>query len=1174
MKLFFKVLLVGICIVFIGIAALSYYLINAGGIERLTISQINKLLGEDSRFIVSLGSIGGNFYSGISVDDLSVRYSDSDISFTLLQVPRVTADYSIMNLIDADYRFNLISLDSPIVELHRDSSGRFIGLASLNQRPDSAPKGTPAIVISDFRLKNAFVSLIDPADSLTIYDLNLNAELLTEGGTYTGNIRELYFKSNRPGLELTDAGGKLTVAEKNIVFKDLRLVQNESRVKLDGALALGSMSGNVTLDANNLNLAELSPLIRANLKGIIDLTGDIELDSGSIRGSLSLGGKFQKVDLENLMIDFRYANKHLTLDTVYGTILGSTAVDGRGEVDFSKSDKEYSVSAYVSNFNLQSLISSSFVSDLNGQIELSGRSFKTSELELSITVDIHESSFDNYPIHYTSGDMVVTADSILFVEGFQVNFYENEFVVGGKVEYRDEIDLRVDARLGSLERWKDKFFLKDIGGRAEGNVWFTGETKNPNISGVLRSDSIRVYGLLTDSLTSEFKILRMLTAPAGTVQFNTASGSLWALAFDSSSGLLEVDSGSVHFDSLDLYLPSVAFSAGGNVQFEGQQKRITVDNFQTVLFDRTLHNRSPLVFEADDKGFDFRRFTVGDTLSELTVTGRLNFNESLDLRLSIAYLPLEHWLSLLKREIPLSGNLTSEASVRGSFNNPIISLYASVDSMVYNQHYVGMTTLSAIYENNLVTLDTFKIESSPGDLVANGTFSADLSLRNGVEERLLDRPIDLTVRASQNNFDLLLLALPSIEEMGGDFSAQFKLSGTPNDPHLQGKALLKNGWLKYLDLVDTLYFDSSLIEMVNNQVVLDDVSFYIKNPRHKNRKSYVDLDGSLNVLTLDSLYLDINVSLPREVPFRYELEEIDGVVEGDLHIEGFLPPKVTGDLQILSAMYRVNFADANQGSPLMSALSSGDRSWDFDLNIEIISNYWIKNDDIDAEFSGNVNIIRTNGSDRLLGEMEILRGKAYLFDKTFQLEPGGTVAFTGSEALNPNLDIVACTRIPGQRLDSAESSEQLELCIHVTGTLENPEINPAEDSPFNREDIFPLLVANYYAGDSTRAQNNIEQRISTIVSNQFSQLGTRRLGQLVGVETFEIDPTSSGSFDLRKTSVTLGFYTAPNLYVYGRSATTGQEVGFEYRFRKGFTFEGRRDDEDLYHVNLKLHWEY
>jgi hypothetical protein len=211
--------------------------------------------------------------------------------------------------------------------------------------------------------------------------------------------------------------------------------------------------------------------------------------------------------------------------------------------------------------------------------------------------------------------------------------------------------------------------------------------------------------------------------------------------------------------------------------------------------------------------------------------------------------------------------------------------------------------------------------------------------------------------------------------------------------------------------------------------------------------------------------------------------------------------------------------------------------------------------------------------------MEILRGRGFLFDKTFQLEPGSQVIFEGDPTINPQLDIIGYTRIAGTKRSFSEepgTAEPLDLGIHVTGTLEEPEINPVEGSEFSREDMLPLIVANYYSSDSVASSTQIEHRLSSLVSSRVSQIGSKQLAHL-GVETFEIDQLYGEKYDPLKARVTAGFYAAPNLYVYGRSTLSGEakrEVGFEYRFNKAFLVEGLRDEEELYRLALKLHWEF
>jgi autotransporter translocation and assembly factor TamB len=452
--------------------------------------------------------------------------------------------------------------------------------------------------------------------------------------------------------------------------------------------------------------------------------------------------------------------------------------------------------------------------------------------------------------------------------------------------------------------------------------------------------------------------------------------------------------------------------------------------------------------------------------------------------------------------------------------------------------------------------------------------NAELALVADSLERIPDLPFDLQITAYDNRFDLVSFLLPSVEQMEGDFTADIHLTGTPSDPHLEGNSSLIGGRLKYFDLVEDIYTDTARITMRDNRIELSNVAAYVIDNKKKDT-SYVYIGGDITVKALDNFVYDLDVSIPRALHFTYELEDIEGVVEGELQVQGETPPTVSGDLTLISARYRVPFAEVNEGSPVLAALTQ-QNSWNLDLNIDILSNYWIQNEDIDAEFSGNINLIRDRGRYRFIGEMDILRGKGFLFDKVLRIDQGSQVIFEDIEYLNPRLDITARTRIAGIKFDEEDNAESIELGVHITGTLDVPEINTVEDSEFSREDILPLIALNYYGSGSEGYNGALEQRVTQLVGAQVSRIGTRQLGRL-GVETFEIDPVYGGEFDLAKSRVTLGLYTLPGLYVYGKSAlsgNTGQEVGFEYRISRQLMVLGQRTEEEEYLLNLKLNWEF
>jgi autotransporter translocation and assembly factor TamB len=250
------------------------------------------------------------------------------------------------------------------------------------------------------------------------------------------------------------------------------------------------------------------------------------------------------------------------------------------------------------------------------------------------------------------------------------------------------------------------------------------------------------------------------------------------------------------------------------------------------------------------------------------------------------------------------------------------------------------------------------------------------------------------------------------------------------------------------------------------------------------------------------------------------------------------------------------------------------------LNAEIPSNLWIKNEDIDAEFSGTINFIREKGVYRYIGSMEVLRGKGYMTGRTFRIEPGGIISYEDIEYPNPRLDITASTKIrsmASQEIGSETAPETIDLKVRVTGTLDEPIIEAAEGSPLRTEEIMPALFADYSASGNGQPDGWFENRVITgvtdFISTQMTQIGSRTLG----VETFEIDPVYGDKFDPLGTRLTVGLYTHPNLYIYGRSAisgTAGQQVGFEYRLKRSLLIEGQADENDLYQLILHFYREF
>ncbi|MEW6413490.1 MAG: translocation/assembly module TamB domain-containing protein [Candidatus Zixiibacteriota bacterium] len=1155
------------------------YLFKLGGIERIINAKLDAVVGQKYNLDVSVGKVKGSFLSGLLVEDVTVYYDDASRRYQLLHIPRLVTSYALANLWDSKFIFDYLTVDSAELVLLRDTSGHWIipNFSPKNTAAAKPPNLAPPFSIGRLSLNSLTVKLIKPDDTLTFDDIFISLALKGEEDTYSVDVEQFEFTSNRQKLGLDAAGGKVTFADNKLLFKDIVFIFGDLRIRIDGNMNFENVpSGVVSFAADNVNLADVATFIGPKLKGTVDVNGTVEFAGDDLRGSVDIGGQFLFMSLDNLFVDFSLADKFLQFDTLYGTIFGDCGIDGNGYIDFNGPVETYNLQADIRQFNLNNLIANTFESDLNGHIIMYGESFKRADLVLDLRTRLYESSFDDYPIQRGSGDMVITTDSIIFLDSFRVDYFENIFYANGKVEYSGDMDLAVTADLKNLDRYKGKLFIDQPGGRGRAEATLTGNTSDPDLKGYFMSDSVWIYGLFSDSLFAAVDIERFLSRKLGSVDIDFYRGTVYDMPFDTGYALIRIDSNLVFFDTASINNPYTRLYSMGLYDYEAQPGLMTVDTLILDLFGQRFYNRAGMQVQVDSLGFNILQAAIGNNGAWLSANGRANYDETMDLQLLLNDIPMKPWKNLFAESLMVDGLLSCEASITGSVMQPEFILNAQTDSLVYEDLLLGDVATSLVYGDRLLNIVNFQLLSGYGDYRAEGSFYVDLAFTADSLERFPNLPMNISIAAVDSRFDLVTLLQPSVEQLEGDFFADFVLSGTPLNPHLEGGAFMVDARLKYFDLEDWLRSDSVGVRMNDNRIIIDGMEAYVMD---NEEKKSVFAEGTITVKSLDSLYYDLDVVIPEEFTFRYELDDIEGSFEGKLHVEGDSPPLVTGNIQLLSMNYLVDFAEPDQGSPIMTALS-GQNTWNLAVDINIISNYWIKNEDIDAEFAGEITMLRESGIYSFIGEMEILRGRGFLFDKTFTIEPGSRVVFEGGDTFNPSLDITAYTRVAGSRGGAEEQNqvEQLELGIHVTGTLEEPEINPTEDSDVNsREDILPLLVANVYSGEAgATASGGIERRMTDLLSAQVSRIGSRQLRHL-GVETFEIDPSYSGELDPLDTRVTLGFYTSPNLYLYGRSALSGQsrqEVGFEYRFNRSVLLEGLRDEDELYHMNLKLYWEF
>ncbi|PKK83792.1 MAG: hypothetical protein CVT49_06545 [candidate division Zixibacteria bacterium HGW-Zixibacteria-1] len=1138
-------------------------------IEYMANRELANRIGDNLPMRVHIGEISGDYISRLYLKDIWVIYEDSLTTYTMAHIPELFAQYSVRQFWMGHIEFKKIYIDSAEFTLRQSPDKKWLIPRLL--KASQQKKDMFDFNVNDVGLNNLKLNLIRADDSLTFSNIILKASIAGSQKTYSAQIQGLNFRSSDSRFNLLSADGSITLTGDQLMFQDVQIRTDSSDVTLGGMIVIDKrLQTEFELNARKLNIRELSQFIKANLDGNVTASGKMHYSDGSIDGAISLSGTFMNRYFDSLFGTFTFAENRLHFDTLEGVVLNGCAITGKGNIDFSVKPEKYDLLATIDGFNLNNLVFDSYRSNLSGDLNLSGRGFTSRDMVLDIVVNLDESWFDEYHAYKVIGDMIITTDSLNLRDKFAVKYHDNTFIAEGKLDYTGPVSLTGTASFKDLSAFNGQTFIEEMGGRGDAAFDVSGELNNPDIRGFFKSDSVWIYGIHSSEAIIDFDITHFLYDRDGYVNTHLFRGAAYDVPYDTIFLQMHLDSQYVFIDSSELCNEYANLGGYGTLDYLSYPQLLTIDDVAVTLMGLPLRNDGYVLIDIDSTGYDIKNCRLVRPVGYIDGKGRINYDESMDFKLSGAGIQIEPWVKLINKEYGLRGSISGELDLAGTFLEPELKFTGGIDTLTYQDLWLGDLCLCFDYKDELIDIDSIALRSEKGYYKAEGVYPINLAFTE-IDDRFPDRDQDIRIQAYDQELNLVSRIIYEVERFAGTFNADFRLTGTPRTPHIDGTATIRNGVLKPYDLVDSLQNLYADIKMVNQTIFIDSVSGICTNGK---KSGTVNAHGEVIIKSIDAFDYNVNVSA-RDFPVKYELGDIEALAEtADFKILGVTPPIVYGDIKTRSVAYRENFAEEDEGWILLSALE-GENTWDLNINLEAVSNLWIKNADIDAEFGGNLNLIRENGIYRFIGSMEILRGNGFLAGRTFRVEPGGLISYEDIEYPNPMLDIYATTKIRGMAPDQsgeASTTTDLELRIHVTGTLDEPNIATAEGSQFSTEELLTLLVL-----DDNQQNPDVGSVSSTafgFMSSQFGRIGAKTLG----VETFEIDPVYGDKVTPLGTKLTLGAYALPNLYIYGSQYLSDNPgligAGFEYRLKRFLLLEGRGDEGDLYQLFLNFYWDY
>jgi autotransporter translocation and assembly factor TamB len=427
-----------------------------------------------------------------------------------------------------------------------------------------------------------------------------------------------------------------------------------------------------------------------------------------------------------------------------------------------------------------------------------------------------------------------------------------------------------------------------------------------------------------------------------------------------------------------------------------------------------------------------------------------------------------------------------------------------------------------------------------------------------------ETPEGLVLYADLVDLDLRLINAFTDEVLitGGEARGEIRIGGSADRPEIEGRLTLMNGEGVSRALRSSFArFSGDVVAHGNELAVAADNPLTFR----------LDEGGGtlwgravLQGTTISELDISVDVT-------GYVIRALSGVqAMGNLKANLAGSPehlRVTASVDLTSGLITTDFGETGGATP-----SAGGTALDYEVHIVAPGNLWLRNKSANIELEADVTARRVNGVTTYTGLLQARRGYYYFLQRDFTVARAD-ISFTGTEQLDPILDLEATRTIHGMKADSYPAV----ITIHVTGTLREPVIELSYESGgapvgLTQDEILILLALDITKEDYDELSSDvIASKESVDYLRRYAEAEVARAVRAgTGLEVFQMDSNLlSGAQEQPFAEVTVGQHLTAGLYVSytGRyeentpgtsSLTHAAEVDYELRrdfYLVGSTYE-------------------
>jgi len=554
------------------------------------------------------------------------------------------------------------------------------------------------------------------------------------------------------------------------------------------------------------------------------------------------------------------------------------------------------------------------------------------------------------------------------------------------------------------------------------------------------------------------------------------------------------------------------------------------------------------------------RLILSQRKGELTAGGWINLdedNKNLDIHFSADNLDLGQLSNLFGIEDEIKGLVNFKAEATGDIDLPIISFSAKVEKGKFQDFVFDNLTFEALYDQDILEVKQFVLDKEGHQVKGNGKIPYKFSFmdKGKITPSFTDIPIDFVL--TLENTDLSFISMffrKDIKQIQGLTNTELKLSGTLNQPILNGNIALNSGLIEFYKLPVKISDVNVLLRLEDNLVKIKDMNFQVD-------QYTIYASGEFALKNLQFQNLNINIWSNQEEILYQDIFKAQTDLKVKLtglfnfpHIEGILTLS-QGELNWKKNNKEIPFNSLELLSKLINLKG------DIDLEVQILDDFIADTKDFSLKLGGGLKVQGALSAPKLNGALDIKQGYVTFLDKNFRVIEG-KVIFADSTGEDMILDIRAKTEI-----------DDIDVFVDVSGILAQPMVTFSSSPALNESEIISLLMFNKnYTGLSegeigTILQEEMINLIAQGLSIRFLNQIEDKIANSLGLDEFKIetifkqdqssDLTLFPSFTLETLALKVGKYFSENFYLTYSGPLFEMGIGdleLEYKLKNDLTF--------------------